>query len=100
MSACNPHGKVLELAKFPSNSTIRFFSVFECPVVPAAMNLYIKRAPQGGNYLAATSPGAPDDWPFLQTEEYKTLRFAMQSFPSKWFVFSIHHRHTLLIVTI
>ena len=99
MSACT-QGRVFEFAKFPPSSAIRFTSVFECPVVTSAIALHAKRAPQGGNYHLGDAAAASDGSTFLPGAEYKRLRFAMQSFPSKWFVFSIHHRHTLLIVVI
>ena len=93
MSACT-QGGVFEFAESARDPGIRFASVFECPVVEAAMESVVKRAPQGGNF----QPGAPNYWTFSQTKEYEMLRFAMQSFPSKWFDFSIHLRHTLLTV--
>ena len=80
MSVCNPQGKVFEFAKFAPGSAIRFASVSECPVVTSAMKLYVKRAPQGGG-LQPSDP--PYNWAFYNTDKYKELRFAMQSFPSK-----------------
>ena len=92
MSACTGQGGIFKFAESARDPGIRFTSVSQCPVVEAAMKSVVKRAPPGGN------PRDPNDWTFSQTKEYKTLRFAMQSFPSKWFGFSIHHRHTLLTV--
>lgn len=86
MSACNPHGEAFQFAESGPNSTIRFASVFECPVVSYAMGPHVKRAPQGGRYQSDNRAAASVDWTFYSTKEYKTLRFAMQSFPSKWFV--------------
>ena len=99
MSACNPHGIAFKFAKPAVGSAIRFTSVSECPVVISALQSFVKRAPQGGNFQSGTPP-LGSDWAFYQTDEYKTLRFAMQSFPSKWFAVSIHHRHALLIAVI
>ena len=82
MSACT-RGKVFEFGKPAPGSAIRFTSVSECPVVISALKSYVKRAPQGGNYGSAAPSPPPGIRIFYETEEYKTLRFAMQSFPSK-----------------
>ena len=97
MSACTGQGGIFNFVESAREPSIRFISVSQCPVVEAGMNSVVKRAPQGGSFQ---SHAPPDYTTFSQTKEYKTLRFAMQSFPSKWFGFTIHHRHTLLTVIV
>ena len=85
MSVCDPHEKMFEIGDLASSSAIRFASVSECPA------LRFKRAPQG--YYGPLFPTRPVRT-IRKTAEYKALRFAMQSFPSMWFFFSVHHRYT------
>ena len=88
MSVCNPHGGLFGFAG--SRSAIRFASVYECPAIQSAMNRHGKRAPLGTTD-GPSVPG-PSEWSINETAEYKTLRFATQSFPSMWFshLFILH----------
>ena len=85
MSVCDPHGKMFEIAELASSPAIRFASVSECPA------LRFRRGPQG--FYGPLFPTTPVRT-IGKTAEYKALRFAMQSFPSMWFFFSVHHRYT------
>ena len=89
MAVCDPKGELFRLAEStPSSPALRFVSVYECPVIKSAIESNITLAPQGSNH----GPNAKLGWAFKRTAEYKTLRFAMQSFPSKSFLCSSLHR--------
>ena len=89
MSVCDPHGVLSRPPKtLAVPSEIWFATVSECPLSRSAVESSAQLKPRQG-ILQYGGGGSPDGESSIGKDrvEDKTLRFAMQSFPSEYFIY-------------